>query len=109
MTGSMSIDPDVLAEVQTQLSAIGADFGTIAEDFVSKMEGLSEAYGGDEVGGLILAIHQEVLTAFQECLQDAGADIDAVAGLVGDIGATTRDLDEDIAGVFNNLLGELGG
>lgn len=109
MAGSMDIDPDVLADIQTRLSAIGADFGGIAEDFVAKMEGLSEAYGGDEVGGLILAIHQEVLTAFQECLQDAGADIDAVASTLGDVGALTRELDDGVAQIFNELLADLGG
>jgi hypothetical protein len=105
----MDIDPDMLADIQTRLSAVGADFGTIAESFVAKMEDLSEAYGGDEVGGLILAIHQEVLTAFQECLQDAGSDIDAAAATLGDVGALTRELDDGVAQIFNELLGELGG
>lgn len=109
MAGSVDIDPDLLADVQSRLSAVGADFGTLAEDFVARMEGLSEAYGGDEVGGLILAIHQEVLTAFQECLQDAGADIDAVAATLGDVGAVFQELDDGVAGIFNELLGELGG
>jgi hypothetical protein len=108
VAGSIDMDPDILAEIQTQLSAIGGDFGSIAEAFVAKMEGLAEAYGGDEVGGLILAIHQEVLTAFQECLQDAGADIDAVASTLGDVGAMTRELDDEVAGIFNQLLGDLG-
>lgn len=108
MAGAMDMDPDVLAEIQTQLTAVGGDFGTLAEDFVAKMEALSEAYGGDEVGGLILAIHQEVLTAFQECLNDAGADIDAVGTMLGEVGAVTRELDDEVAGIFNELLGELG-
>jgi hypothetical protein len=108
VAGGMDIDPDVLAEIQGQLNTIGGDVNTLAETFVGKMEALSEAYGGDEVGGLILAIHQEVLTAFQQCLQDAGADIDAVGTMLGEIGAVTGELDDEIAGIFNELLGNLG-
>lgn len=108
MAGTVDMDPDILSEIQTRLTAIGGDVGTLAETFVAKMEALSEAYGGDEVGGLILAIHQEVLTAFQECLQDAGADIDAVGTMLGEVGAVTRELDDEVAGIFNELLGELG-
>lgn len=109
MAGDLDMNPDVLAEIQGRLNTIGGDVDALAESFVAKMEELSEAYGGDEVGGLILAIHQEVLAAFQECLQDAGADIDAVGTMLGEVGAVTRELDEEIAGIFNGLLGELGG
>ncbi|MDN3241133.1 hypothetical protein [Glycomyces tritici] len=108
MAGSIDMDPDLLAEIQAQLTAIGGDFNTLAEDFVAKMEALSEAYGGDEVGGLILGIHQEVLTAFQQCIQDAGADIDVVGTMLGEVGTITRELDDEVAGIFNELLGELG-
>ncbi|MFG3341662.1 hypothetical protein [Glycomyces sp. NPDC048151] len=108
MAGSIDMDPDLLAEIQTQLTTVGDDFNTIAENFVGKMEALSEAYGGDEVGGLILGIHQEVLTAFQQCLQDAGADIDAVGSILGEVGTVTRELDDEVAGIFNELLGDLG-
>ncbi|RRS01757.1 hypothetical protein [Glycomyces terrestris] len=108
MAGGMQIDPDLLEDIGTKLGALGGEFATIAQDFVATMEGLSEAYGSDETGGLILAIHQDILTAFQECLQDASADIEAGAQTLADIGATTRELDDAVASAFSDILGELG-
>ncbi|HEU5130399.1 MAG TPA: hypothetical protein VFU12_20640 [Glycomyces sp.] len=109
MAGSVEIDPAVLEEVKTSLSAAGSEFAVIAEDLVATMEGLAEAYGSDEVGGLIMEIHQEILMAFQECLQDAGADIEDVAATLGDVGAITQEIDDVIASEFEHLLGQLGG
>lgn len=108
MAGSMQIDPAVLEEIHGRLTTVGADFAALADEFVAKMEGMADAYGSDETGGLILAIHQEVMTAFQECLQDAGADIEAAAATLGDVGAAVREMDDLIASGFNSLLGELG-
>lgn len=109
MAGGMQIDPDALEEIGTRLGALGGEFAAIAQDFVSTMEGLSEAYGSDETGGLILEIHNEILAAFQECLQDAGADIEGVAAELAEVGTVTRELDDAIAAAFNEVLGELGG
>ncbi|MEU5870435.1 hypothetical protein AB0A73_02625 [Glycomyces sp. NPDC047369] len=108
MAGNMQIDPDALEAIGQKLGAVGGEFATIAEDFVATMEGLSDAYGSDETGGLIMAIHQEVLTAFQECLQDAGADIEGVAAELADVGTVTRELDDAIASAFSGLLDGMG-
>lgn len=106
MADGIQIDPDILEDIGARLGAIGGEFATIAEEFVATMEGLSDAYGSDETGGLILAIHQEILTAFQECLQDAGADIEGVAAELADVGAVTRELDDAIASAFAEIMGK---
>jgi hypothetical protein len=105
---SVRIDPAAIEEIKNRLSVSGKDLPAIGEELAAKMEGLSEAYGSDDTGGLIMAIHQEILEAFQGCLEDAGADIEGVALTLGDVGASTQELDEVIAASFNDLQNPMG-
>lgn len=107
MANGMQIDPDLLEQIGTQLGAQGGELIAIAEEFVAAMEGMADAYGSDDTGGLIMEIHQEILEAFQGCIQDVGSDIETVATELAGVGTLTRELDDAIASAFNEMLDEM--
>jgi hypothetical protein len=78
-------------------------------DSEASIEGVSEACGSDEIGGLIEQAHTEVFEWAKECFQEAAQSMADAGFDVRDFAAQHLAADEEIAQIFTQLSSELGG
>lgn len=109
MGSGFAVQPEKFEEAAAGLQSHGEDLGAVWEGFKGQVEAISEASGGDEIGGLIMEIHNVILGAFDESitvcadeLANAGADLKEWA-------TAHLESDEAAAKIFEDLLNSLGG
>ena len=109
MASGFDVQPEKFEEAAEGLQSQGESLGAVWEGFKGQVESITEASGGDEIGGLIMEIHNVILGAFDESitvcadeLANAGTDLKewATAHLEADEAATKA---------FKELLNGLGG
>lgn len=109
MASGFSVQPEKFEEAAEGLQSHGENLGSVWESFKGQVESISEASGGDEIGGLIMEIHDVILGAFDESIaacteefSNAGTDLKEWA---------TAHLEADEAAVkdFQQFLEGLGG
>jgi hypothetical protein len=108
MAGGFSVQPERFEEAASGLQSHGESFAGVWEGFKGQVELITEASGGDEIGGLIMEIHNVILGAFDESitvcadeLANAGADLKEWA-------TSHTEADEAAAQIFGQLLDGLG-
>jgi hypothetical protein len=107
--GNLQIDPDGLDAAGQGIEATAERFFAAVDQFASSIEGVTEACGSDEIGGLIEQAHTEVFEWAKECFQEAAQSM-ADAGLdVRDFAAQHLNADNEIAQIFTQLSADLGG
>ncbi|MQM25849.1 hypothetical protein [Glycomyces albidus] len=109
MAAGFSVQPEKFEEAAEGLQSHGQDLAAVWEGFKGQVESITEASGGDEIGGLIMEIHNVILGAFEESitvcadeLANAGADLKEWA-------TAHAEGDEAVAKIFQQLLDGLGG
>ncbi|MCC3762679.1 hypothetical protein K3N28_06300 [Glycomyces sp. TRM65418] len=109
MAPGFDVQPEKFEEAASGLQSRGEDLGAVWESFKGQVESITEASGGDEIGGLIMEIHNVILGAFDESitvcadeLANAGADLKEWA-------TAHVEADESAAKIFEELLNGLGG
>ncbi|GAB3650255.1 hypothetical protein [Glycomyces tarimensis] len=106
---ALQIDPDGLDRAGQDIEATAERFFGAVDQFASSIEGVAEACGGDEIGGLIEQAHTEVFEWAKGCFLEAAQSM-AEAGLdVRDFAVQYLDSDNEIAQAFIQLSSELGG
>ncbi|MQM28294.1 hypothetical protein [Glycomyces albidus] len=104
----LQIDPDALDGAGQAMEAVAEQFFAAVDRFASSIEGVTEACGSDEIGGLIEQAHTEVFAWAKECFQEAAQEI-ADAGIdVRDFAKQHLDADNAIAQIFTQLSSDLG-
>lgn len=105
----LQINPDGLDQAGQSIEATAERFFAAVDQFASRIEGVTEACGTDEIGGLIEQAHTEVFAWAKECFT-AAAESMADAGYdIRDFAAQHLAADDEIAQIFNSLGGDLGG
>lgn len=108
MAAGFEVHPEKFEEAAAGLQSHGENLSSVWDGFKGQVESISEASGGDEIGGLIMEIHNVILGAFDESitvcadeLANAGTDLKewATAHIEGD---------DEVAKVFQQLLDGLG-
>jgi len=105
----LDIDPEGLDSSGSQIEGVAERFFSALEQFSAKIEGFSDASGGDEIGGLIGMAHQEVFAAAQECFTEAAQSIADAGADLRDFAKQHTDVDDEIAAIFTQLGSDLGG
>jgi hypothetical protein len=107
--GNLQIDPDGLDQAGQSIEGTAERFFAAVDRFSSSIEGVSEACGSDEIGGLIEQAHTEVFEWAKECFLEAAQSM-ADAGLdVRDFAAQHLAADDEIAQIFTQISSEFGG
>lgn len=105
----IQIDPEGLDQAGQGIEGTAERFFAAVDRFAASIEGVTEACGNDEIGGLIQQAHSEVFEWARECFTEAAQSM-AEAGLdVRDFAAQHLAVDDEIAQLFERLNGELGG
>jgi hypothetical protein len=109
MGSGFAVEPEKFEDAAAGLQSHGESLSAVWEGFKGQVESISEASGGDEIGGLIMEIHDVILGAFDESitvcadeLANAGADLKEWA-------TAHLEADESAAKIFEELLNGLDG
>ncbi|MDA1362182.1 hypothetical protein O1R50_21325 [Glycomyces luteolus] len=105
----LSIDPEGMDSAGQGLEGTSERFFAALEQFTAKIEGVGDACGGDEIGGLIGDAHQAVYEWAMECFQDLAQGIADAGYDVRDFAAQHLAVDDEIAQIFKGLESEFGG
>jgi len=108
MASGFSVQPEKFEEAAAGLQSHGEALAAVWEEFKGQVESITEASGGDEIGGLIMEIHNVIQGAFEESilvcadeLANAGADLKEWA-------TAHSEADDAVATAFGQLLDGLG-
>jgi hypothetical protein len=105
----LQIDPDGLDRAGQSIEGTAERFFAAVDQFAASIEGVTEACGSDEIGGLIEQAHTEVFEWAKECFLEAAQSM-ADAGLdVRDFAVQHLDADNEIAQAFIQLSSDLDG
>jgi hypothetical protein len=107
--GNLQIDPDGLDQAGQSIEGTAEKFFAAVDRFAASIEGVSEACGSDEIGGLIEQAHTEVFEWAKECFQEAAQSMADAGFDVRDFAAQHLAADDEIAQIFTQLSSELGG
>ncbi|GAA2126324.1 hypothetical protein [Glycomyces algeriensis] len=107
--GNLQIDPDGLDQAGQSIEGTAEKFFAAVDRFAASIEGVSEACGSDEIGGLIDQAHTEVFEWAKECFQEAAQSMADAGFDVRDFAAQHLAADDEIAQIFTQLSSELGG
>jgi hypothetical protein len=107
--GNLQIDPESLDSAGQSVGGSADRFFAALEQFKAKIEGIGNASGGDEIGGLIGAAHDEVFAMAMECFQIAAEEIAEAGADIRDFAVQHQTADDETAKVFNDLLSQLEG
>ena len=106
---SLQINPDGLDQAGQSIEETAERFFAAVDQFASSIEGVAEACGSDEIGGLIEQAHTEVFEWAKECFNEAAQSM-ADAGLdVRDFATQHLNADNEIAQAFIQLSSNLDG
>lgn len=105
----LQIDPDGLDQAGQKIEATAERFFAAVDQFASSIEGVTEACGTDEIGGLIEQAHTEVFAWAKECFLEAAQSMADAGFDVRDFAAQHLAADDEIAQIFTSLNSELGG
>ena len=105
----LRIEPEQLEKAGKGIEGTAEQFTAVLEQFRSTIEGVGEAAGGDEIGGLIGDAHQAVYDAAMECFQEAAQSMTDAGFDVRDFATQHLAVDDEVAQIFGKLQGELGG
>ncbi|WP_026929452.1 hypothetical protein [Glycomyces tenuis] len=94
------IDTDGLDKGGQGVAATAGGFFAAIDAFASRIEGVTEACGSDEIGGLIEQAHAEIFAWAKECFAEAARSM-ADAGIdVRDFAAQHLNTDNEISRAF---------
>ncbi|MCC3765604.1 hypothetical protein K3N28_21325 [Glycomyces sp. TRM65418] len=105
----IQIDPDELDRAGQSIEGTAERFFAAVDRFASSIEGVGEACGGDEIGGLIEQAHTEVFEWAKECFAEAAQSMADAGFDVRDFAAQHLAADDEIAQIFTRLSSDLGG
>lgn len=105
----LQIDPDGLDQAGQSIEGTAERFFAAVDRFASSIEGVTEACGNDEIGGLIQQAHNEVFEWAKECFLEAAQSMADAGFDVRDFAAQHLTVDDEIAQIFEQLNSELGG
>lgn len=105
----LQIDPEGLDRAGQSIEGTAERFFAAVDRFASSIEGVTEACGGDEIGGLIEQAHTEVFAWAKECFQEAAQSMADAGFDVRDFATQHLNADNEIAQAFIQLASELDG
>ncbi|MQM28905.1 WXG100 family type VII secretion target [Glycomyces albidus] len=105
----LQIDPDQLDKAGTGIEGASEQLAQALEEFRATIEGIGDAAGGDEIGGLIGDAHQLIYESAMETFEDAVQSLADAGFDVRDFGVQHQAADDAIAKLFAGLQGEIGG
>ncbi|SDD22057.1 WXG100 family type VII secretion target [Glycomyces harbinensis] len=105
----LQITPDELEKAGKNIEGTSETFNTVLEEFRSTIEGIGDACGGDEIGGLIGDAHQAIYEAAMECFQEAAQSMKDAGFDVQDFAIQHLAADEEIAQAFKTFQSDMGG
>jgi hypothetical protein len=102
------IGPERLWVSGSALESVASRLSSELASFQSELFGFGAPWGGDDIGSLIGAAHDEVSSWAFECYQDALDEMAAAGADVVDIGKRYAEVDENVSGRFHGLLTQPG-
>ncbi|WP_335991509.1 hypothetical protein [Glycomyces sp. MUSA5-2] len=105
----LQIDPEGLDSAGQAIEAVAESFFAAVNSFSSSIEGVTEACGSDEIGGLIQQAHTEVFEWAKECFEEAAQELADAGFDVRDFAKQHLDNDDAIAQIFTQFSSEMGG
>lgn len=106
---NLQIDPEGLDRAGQGIEGTAERFFAAVDRFASSIEGVTEACGSDEIGGLIEQAHTEVFEWAKECFQEAAQSMADAGFDVRDFAAQHLNADNEIAQAFIQLSANLDG
>ena len=103
-----TIDPQRLSASGSALQSVASRLAAELASFRSELAGFGAPWGGDDIGSLIGAAHDEVSSWAFECYQDALDEMASAGADVVDISKLYTEVDENVSRRFRGLLTEPG-
>ncbi|WP_030160406.1 WXG100 family type VII secretion target [Glycomyces sp. NRRL B-16210] len=105
---SFDIDPDSFHQAADRLDAAKDEVQGLLDQFTGALDQFADAFGGDEIGMLVGIAHQACTEALTECFSTNIEELADYAQSVREMAENHQAADDEVAQVFNELLGELG-